>query len=251
MTNNNSRFDLLDTSTERRSRGAIVALLCLSLAIPLAAQSRGGRGRSAPGTGNPKEQLVPWHFMENDSSLGTGALILYWFPASAEEVERSPLRSARALVEASQRCVALEGIPLENVTVAEKLAVLRRPSAVLTDRFGKVIGRVDNPVGLQVAAVEQMVDDQLRARDEAMYRDLTEAKQRANAGENQKAIDLYRHIWDDRCLYPLAGQEAQRGLKALGVVVQEPPPAPPPADPNLQPPSKSRRTPGTKPPAAR
>src|SRR5260221_3797879 len=52
-----------------------------------------------------------------------------------------------------------------------------------------------------------------------MFRDITTARKRANAGEKDAAITLYRKIWDDRCLYPLAGQEAQGALKVLGMTV--------------------------------
>ncbi len=73
---------------------------------------------------------------------------------------------------------------------------------------------------------------ELGARDEGMFRDITTARKRANAGEKDAAITLYRKIWDDRCLYPLAGQEAQGALKVLGVTVEEPPTTLLP-DPNL------------------
>ncbi len=48
-----------------------------------------------------------------------------------------------------------------------------------------------------------------------------------------KSVDLYKKIWDDRCLYPLLGAEAQKALKGLGVIVTDTP-APPPPDPNLK-----------------
>jgi hypothetical protein len=81
-----------------------------------------------------------------------------------------------------------------------------------------------------------MLSDELNARDEAMYRDMRNAGEAARAGNNAAAIDLYKKIWDDRCLFPLAGTEAQRSLKALGVTVVEPPPVNA-VDPQLKPPT--------------
>jgi len=164
----------------------------------------------------------------------TTPLAVYWLPASVEEMDRSPLLTARALLEQSVGCIALQVIVPPNAAVVEKLGVAGKlPIAVLVDRQGAVIRRAENVRGvLRSAAVEQMVGDELRARNDSMYHDITEAKRRADAGDKATAIRLYTKIWDDRCLFPLAGKEAQSALKVLGVVVEEPP-AVHPADPNL------------------
>ncbi len=214
-------------------------LLSLFLVLPLTAQSRRGGGErrpSGPGTGNPEQQLAPWRFVEKGAAPVTAPLVLYWLPASPEEMDHSPLLASRALLENSVRCVALEAIVPPNAAIMEKLGVTGTlPAAVLVDGRGNVIRRMENAGGvLRSSAVEQMVSEELSARDKAMYRDITEAKRRADAGDKQTAIDLYRRIWDDHCLFPLAGREAQSALKALGVVVKETP-APSPVDPNLQP----------------
>lgn len=185
----------------------------------------------------------------------TAALILYWFPGTAEEIEKSPLLEAPALVEAAGRCVAMEGIPpgragFPMAVVAE--VAMQRPFVILTDRSGAIVGRIEgHGRDLSAATVERMVSDELRRRDEAMYHDLSEARRRANAGDKDAAAQLYRQIWDDRCLYPLAGQEAKRGLKEVGIVVEEPPPAAPPPDPNLQQPARKPRKDVTASPATR
>ena len=83
-----------------------------------------------------------------------------------------------------------------------------------------------------------MLSDELSARDGAMYREMREANQQAGAGDNAAAIENYKKIWDDRCLFPLAGSEAQRALKKLGVTVTEPLPTSA-VDPQLKPPAKS------------
>lgn len=230
-------------------------VLMLVLALPVAAQKRGGgqgqRGRPGVGTGNPDQELPPWLYVESGTTPPiTSPLVLYWLPATPEEIARSPLLGSRALLEDSGSCLALEVIVPPNQPMVDKLGVAGKlPVVVLVDRQGHVVRRVDNAGGvLRLPAVEQMVRAELDARNEAMYRDITEAKRLAGAGDTQGAINLYRRIWDDRCLYPLAGKQAQSALHALGVVVVDVP-VPPPVDPSLATPSLATSPPATPPPA--
>ena len=113
-----------------------------------------------------------------------------------------------------------------SAAVIEKLGAAGKvPAALLADRDGHILRRAENVHGvLRADDVERMVSGELAARDEAMYRDMRDAGQQAAAGNKPSAIELYRKIWDDRCLFPLAGSEAQRALAKLGVTVTEPPP---------------------------
>jgi hypothetical protein len=208
-----------------------VSVSLLVLASPLHAQS--GR-RSGPGTGNPDEHLVSWKFLPKGNDLVKGPLVLYWLPASLEEVQRSPLRISQTLLEDATRCVGLEIIVPDDVVTIEKLGAMGKlPMALIVDEHGSVIRKIENIRGvLRPASVEQMVADELSVRDEAVYQKLTEAKRSVLVGDKGKAIDLYQKIWNDRCLFPLVGSEAQRALKDLGVVVRDIA-APPPVDPNL------------------
>jgi hypothetical protein len=202
-------------------------------------QPRGGGGQQArpqgPGTGNPDEHLVPWKFVEKGATIEARPVTLYWFPASADEAERSPLRTSRAFQEFERRCVGLFIVLPENIVLIEKLgAAGKLPAAVIVNAQGTELRRLENVRGvLPLAAMEKMVSDELAGRDEEMYRAMSDARKRIAAGNKEGAIALYRGIWETRCLYPLAGIEAQRGLKELGVFVQEPPSALQP-DPNLQ-----------------
>jgi hypothetical protein len=208
-----------------------VSVSLLVLASQLHAQS--GR-RSGPGTGNPDEHLVSWKFFPKGTDLVKGPLVLYWLPASLEEVQRSPLRISQTLLEDATRCVGLEIIVPDDAVTIEKLgATGRLPMALIVDEHGSVIRKIENIRGvLRSGSVEQIVADELSARDEAVYQKLTEAKRSVLVGDKQRAIDLYQKIWNDRCLFPLVGSEAQRALKDLGVVVHEIV-TPPPVDPNL------------------
>jgi hypothetical protein len=219
-------------------RGLIAfALVLFILAPPAHAQSEREeqRPRFGPGTGNPDEHLVPWTFLGKGESIGKGPIVVYWLPSTADEMKRSQLLTSRPLLEDSTRCVRLQVVLPADVTNVEKLgATGKLPAAVLVDREGKVVRRVDNVRGaLPTAAVEQMVSDELSSRDRAVFPEITEARKRAAAGDKDGAIDLYKKVWDDRCLFPLIGAEARRALKGLGVIVREDP-TPPPADPNLR-----------------
>jgi hypothetical protein len=213
---------------------AVIAFSLLLLPFHALAQSRREGVRSGPGTGDPYESLVPWHFLEKGGALVDAPLVLYWLPASAKETERSPLLSSPELVRDADRCLSFEIVAPEDRVTVEKFGESGKlPAAVLADGKGTVLRRVEGAGGrLPPALVEKMVRDELGSRGEAMYASVTEAKKRAVSGDKQGAIDLYRKLWDARCLFPAAGREAQESLKNLGVIVVEPP-AHVAVDPNL------------------
>ncbi len=209
-------------------RSLVLFLLLLSLPV------FGQRSRSAPGTGNPEERLVPWRFLEKGADIAKAPVMLYWLPASLEETKRSALLTSRALFDDSLRCVdLLVVLPSDSATIDRMGATGKLPMAVITDAQGKVTRTIPNIRGvLRAPAVEQAMRDELSALDESMYRDMTEARKLA-ASDRNASVALYRRIWDQRCLFPIAGSDAQRALKSLGVTVVDTP-APPPPDPNLK-----------------
>jgi hypothetical protein len=213
-----------------------VSLLFFAAANAAAQSGRGGggqRGPSSPGTGNPDQHLVPWKFVEKGAAVEKSSLSLYWLPASEKEMERSGLLTSPVFLEYGRRCVALRIVLPENTAAIELLgATGKLPTALLVNDQGTVVRRVENVQGaLLPAYVQRMVDDELAARDEVMYHQMSEARKRAGAGDNAAAIDLYKAVWNDRCFFPLAGTEAQRALHALGVEVHEVP-APLAVDPS-------------------
>ena len=194
---------------------SIIVVTALLFLAPLALAQQGRQPRpSGPGTGNPDEHRVPWKFVQDDIVASDRPITLYWMPASAAEAERSPLRKSKSLVEASTRCVEFRIVLPERKALIEKFG---SSLVVIAGRDGSVLRRAAN-----VQEVEPMLAAELSAHDEAMYRNMTEANRAKAAGDNAKAIESYRAIWDDRCLFPLAGRDAQRALRDLGVVVTEP-----------------------------
>jgi hypothetical protein len=213
---------------------AVVAFVLLLIPLHAVAQSRRQGVRSGPGTGDPFESLVPWHFLEKDGALLDAPLVLYWLPASEKETERSTLLSSQQFVADADRCLSFEIVPPEDRMTIEKLSETGKlPAAVLADAKGIVLRRAESSGGrLVTASVEKIVRDEFDARGTAMYATMVEAKKRLAGGDKDGAIDLYRKLWDERCFFPLAGREAQQSLKNLGVTVVEPP-AHFAVDPNL------------------
>jgi len=220
-------------------RSVCTAVLVLFAAVPQGFAQY--RGRSGPGTGNPDEHRAPWKFLQSDVLLHERPVTLVWIPASLEQVEPSRLMTSDVMRVAATRCVDLEIVLPERAALVRKLGAEGKvPTAVIVDRKGEVVRRVENVHGVLAAeAIERMLSDDLAAHDEAMYRAMRDASQQANAGNKAAAIELYKKTWDDRCLFPLAGSEAQRALKTLGVTVTEPPPTSA-VDPQLQAPPKTQ-----------
>ena len=203
----------------------LLPFFLLIFTVPLQAQ----RMRGAPGTGNPEERLVPWRFLEKGADIAKAPVVLYWLPASLDETKKSPLLTSRELFDDSLRCVNfIVVLPTDSATIERLGATGKLPMVVITD--GDKVTRIVPKI--RPAAVEQALREELSARDDSMYRDMTEARRLA-ASDKNASISLYRKIWDQRCLFPTAGSDAQRALKSLGVTVVDTP-APPPSDPNLK-----------------
>lgn len=70
----------------------------------------GGMGGMAPGGGGgfPQQQVyyVPWK-LAKPGDAAAGGLVLYWFPSSQEELQRSSLRVSRPLSLYASQCVAM------------------------------------------------------------------------------------------------------------------------------------------------
>jgi hypothetical protein len=206
-------------------------LLCTAaLAVTLVPAAFAQRGdapvrRGGPGTGNPDVQLVPWKYLQSDTLVHEAPVTLYWLPANQEQVTQSPLFDSKILVTAATRCVGFEIVMPERATVVHNLGETGKVPAVLVlDRDGKTLRRFESPNGtLLTKDVEKLLTTELDERDQTMFRSMMTANQEATAGRNQNAINMYKKIWDDRCLYPLAANEAKRALSQLGVNVQDTP----------------------------
>jgi type IV secretory pathway protease TraF len=160
--------------------------------------------------------LVPWKVIEPGESV-EAPLVLYWVPSSREELRRSPLLTSNALTLYSSRCVAMRVVRVDDGTRLAKLHVEGElPVAVLADGTGRVIATVDAERGtLSVREVEELVREELETRMASADTLLDEARRRLVEGDVAAAEELYREVWDARCLCPRQGKVAQKALRRL------------------------------------
>ena len=160
--------------------------------------------------------LVPWKVLEPGEELRT-PLVLLWIPASPDEVRHSELLTSDQLTLYSSQCVGMRVVRFDDTTMLAKLDVDGSlPVAILVDDKGGVVARVDNEQGTLMADdVEEMVREELDRRVSEADALLDDARQKADAGDVEDAISLYRTVWDRRCMCPRQAKDAQRALKKL------------------------------------
>jgi tetratricopeptide (TPR) repeat protein len=122
----------------------------------------------------------------------------------------------------ASQCVGMQLVRPDDATSIDKLqAKDKLPVVILADADGKEVARVANDSGnVRLSAVEKMVKDELRNREDAANKMLDEARAK-EATDKDGAVDIYKKVWDQRCLYPRKGRDAQKALKKLGVVVED------------------------------
>lgn len=182
------------------------ALWIVVIAIALTAAEGHAGGDAHP-------SLVPWKVVELGAKPETAPLTLFWVPASRDELRRSDLLTSHELTLFSSQCVAMRIVRLNDRETLQRLGIGEElPAVVLTDARGTVIART----GSRLADVESMVRDELDARAEAAEAKLDEAAGKADAGDVEEAIEMYRQVWNQRCVCPRQAKAAQRALKRIG-----------------------------------
>jgi len=183
----------------------------------------------APGGGGgfPQQQVyyVPWKLAKT-GDIPAGGLVLYWFPSSPEELQRSSLRVSRPLSLYATQCVAMEVADPGSEIRAKLAADDRLPVAVLATPEGTVVGKLENKNGmLKVEDVEKLLSNEVKQREEKLDNQLRAAKETAKS-DKDAAIPLYRAVVDQKCMFPKKAKDAAKELKKLGVEVGQIPEAP-------------------------
>src|SRR6266540_4171186 len=142
----------------------------------------GGGGGMSGGSGGgsaPADYPAPWKVRAPKDPPATG-LILYWFPASSEELKKSSLRMSRTLSLYASQCISME-LADGNVPNAPKLVgEAKLPVAVLATPDGTPVTRIENKDGkLKVEVVEKVVQTEVKTRESALDEQLKEGKARA------------------------------------------------------------------------
>jgi tetratricopeptide (TPR) repeat protein len=180
----------------------------------------GGGGMSGGGGGGAAAEVypVPWKIRAPKDPPAMG-LILYWFPASTEELKKSSLRMSRTLSLYASQCISME-LADGKVPNAQKLVgESKLPVAVLATPDGTSVTRVENKDGkLRVEAVEKVVDAEVKTRESALDAQLKDAKAKVALGEKDAAIKLFQSVREQKCMFPKKAKDAGKELKKLGVV---------------------------------
>lgn len=181
----------------------------------------GGTGGVAGGNSGagpaPTVYNVPWQMWEARNAPQKG-LVLFWFPASNDEVKKSPLRTSRILTLYSAQCVTMRvgdaGLPEMKNYVGDSAL----PVAVLATHDGTSIKKVESAAGkLKVVEVEKAVEGEMKQREAALDEQLKSGKGKAKAGDNEAAIAALKPVAAETCLFPKKAKEAAKELKKLGV----------------------------------
>jgi len=167
---------------------------------------------------------VPWKLVQPSDPPPQQGLAVYWLPSSQKELEASSLRFSQALSGYATQCVTL-GIVDFHMPLGQKIASGDKlPVAVLAQPDGTVLGKAENKNGyLRVEQVEKLLETEMKKREAAVKEKMDSGKAKAKSGDSQGAIQEYRAVVDQKCMFPGKAKDAAKELKKLGVNVAEVP----------------------------
>jgi tetratricopeptide (TPR) repeat protein len=175
-----------------------------------------GGGNSGGGSG-PTVYNVPWQMWEAKNAHPKG-LVLYWFPATNDELKKSPLKGSRILTLYSQQCVAMSVADYRVPELQKFVGDSKPPVVVLASADGSPISKVENTAGkLKVDQVEKAVDSEMKQRESSIDGQLKAGKEKAKTGDKDAAIAALKPVAQQDCLFPKKAKEAAKELKKLGV----------------------------------
>jgi tetratricopeptide (TPR) repeat protein len=209
------------------SRLVAVSMALLLLPVPDWATCGGGggggtggmrSGGTSSGMGDEQVYQVPWKLVKPDEAPNAGGLVVYWFPSSAQEFQRSSLRNSRSLSLYASQCVTM-GVADAGTSLGQKfLTGEKLPVVVLAKSDGTIINKIQNNNGfLKVDSVEKLVESEMKQLEEAIKQQLKAAKEKAKSGDKDGAIPIYRAVLEEKCLFPGKAKDAAKELKKLGV----------------------------------
>jgi tetratricopeptide (TPR) repeat protein len=203
-------------------RPLAVVLVTLFALSPAFATCGGGGGGGTGGmtSGNAANAVVynvPWRVRAPKDPAPTAGLVLYWFPATNDELQKSSLRQSRALTLYAAQCVSMELGDYRTPEGQKFVADSKPPLAVLAKYDGSVVGKAESGGGmLKVAQVEKLVETEVKKREESLDASLKEGKDKAKAGDSDGATKLLGAVAEEKCMFPKKAKEAAGELKKLG-----------------------------------
>jgi len=212
----------MKTQLSRALAAILIALFSLS---PAWATCGGGGGGGTGGVagGNrsegpaPAVYKVPWKVWEARSAPNKG-LVLYWFPATNDELKKSSLLASRILSLYSAQCVAMTVADARTPELQPIIGDSALPVAVLASADGSPIKKVENTGGkLKVEQLEKVLEAEMKQRETTLDTQLKDAKEKIKAGDNPSAVALLKPVAEEKCLFPKKAKDAAKELKKLGV----------------------------------
>ncbi|HVQ36283.1 MAG TPA: tetratricopeptide repeat protein [Pyrinomonadaceae bacterium] len=199
----------------------LMLLFALSPAWATCGGGGGGGGGGMPSGGGsggsgPEVYYVPWKVRGPKDPPAKG-LVLYWFPASKEEIQKSSLRTSRPLSLYATQCVSMEFADSQIPNADKLIGSSQLPVAVLATPDGTPVSKIESQGGkLKVAELEKVVATEVKQREASLDGQLTDAKAKAAAGDSAAAIKLYQAVAQQKCMFPKKAKEAAKELKKLG-----------------------------------
>lgn len=199
----------------------LVTLFCMSPALATCGGGGGGGGggmsHGSSSGAAPETYPVPWKIRDPRTPPAKG-LVVYWFPASAEELKKSSLRASRMLSLYASQCVSMELADVKVPNAEQLLGDTKPPVAVIAMPDGTPVTRVENKDGkLRVEALEKVLDTEMKSRESAIDEQLKDGKAKAAAGDKDAAIKVYQAVANQKCMFPGKAKSAAKELKKLGV----------------------------------
>ncbi|MEO5860496.1 MAG: tetratricopeptide repeat protein [Pyrinomonadaceae bacterium] len=209
------------------SRCVVFLLVFAFVSTPVWATCGGGGGGGGGGmTGSgsngggskPVVYHVPWKTADaTKAKPATEGLILYWFPASKQELNSSPLRESRDLSVYAGQCISMQLADTTTANAESLIGGSKLPVAVLANPDGTAVKKVENTAGkLKVTDVEKLVSGEIKSRTTDIDAKLADGKAKATAGDNGGAIAAYKEVVAQKCMFPKKAKIASAELKKLG-----------------------------------
>jgi len=221
------------------ARALTLLLITLCAGTPVWATCGGGGGggvggMSGGGGGSePIVYYVPWKVRQAKDPAPQG-LVLYWFPASMNELQKSSLRASRSLSLYATQCISMEIADTQSRNAEKLIGDSKLPVAVLAMPDGTPVRKIENTNGkLKVEQVEQLVEAEVKQRESSLEDELKDARAKATAGDKDGAVKLYRAVAEQKCMFPKKAKDAVKELKKLGMNDLAAIPAPPVFDKHL------------------
>src|SRR3954470_15914041 len=130
------------------SVAGIMSLVVVDVLATCGGGGGGGTGGMAGG-GAMSEVVyqVPWKSLNGSEKFDDPGLVVYWFPASENELKNSSLRNSRALSLYAAQCVTMGVVDATSPMGQKLLGDEKLPVAILAASDGAVIGKAQGDSG--------------------------------------------------------------------------------------------------------